>query len=180
VEYGTPIATIAEYNPHTLRLGARCTTYASATARGSMYVYGEATSTGYVSGIIYWYQKGLLAGYLLPPGVFECWITVKFQAIDLTTGPMVEKVVFHKDAAWEDYGTWHWDVMDIPLYQGHEYKFVLYVEVHAEVTGAGSAVADFGGMWLADRLIQWGYIEVPNTTVPGDAHLCIHGVEQNM
>ena len=168
IEWGAPYMTIAEYSSHTLELGERCITYASATASGSMYVYGRATATGWVTGCIHWYTKGCLSGGGL--GGFKMSIHIKFQAIDVTTGTdgtLVEKVVLDKYGVWGDAGTWRTDSMDIWLQEGHRYKFVLYAEVHAEALGLGSAVADFGGIWWDDSRIEWGYIDIPNTSSDG-------------
>jgi len=159
VEWGAPYMTIAEYSTHTLKLGERCITYASATAEGSMYVHGWATETTWVSGSIYWYQRGCLA--VGGTGAFNAWIHVKFQAVDLTADALVEKVVLDEHGPWSDEGTWHFDQLDILLTQNHYYKFALYVEVHADAAGLGAAIADFGGIWWEDSRIEWGYLEVP-------------------
>jgi len=162
VEWGAPYRTIAEYSTHTLKLGERCIVYASATAEGSMYVYGRATETTWVTGSIYWYRKGCFAGGGIPPNCFNAWIKAKFQAVDITAGgALVEKVILDKDIAWSDEGTWCFDQMDISLTQNHYYKFALYVEVHADAIGEGSAIADFGGIWWEDSRIEWGYLAVP-------------------
>lgn len=161
VEYGWPYMAIAEYSTNTLKLGERCIVYASATAKGSMYVHGYAMTTGWVTGEIYWYTRGHLCAYGL--GGFYARITIKFQAIDETAGALVEKVILHKGGKWTDNGTWRWECMDIPLVYSHYYKFVLYAEVHADALGEGAAIADFGGVWLEDSEIVWGYISVPHT-----------------
>ena len=162
VEWGAPYMTIAKYSTHTLKLGERCIVDASTTAKGSMYVYGWATETTWVTGSIYWYRKGCFAGGGIPPNCFHAWIKAKFQAIDITAGgALVEKVILDKGMAWSDEGTWCFDQMDISLTQNHYYKFALYVEVHADAIGEGSAIADFGGIWWEDSRIEWGYLAVP-------------------
>ena len=40
IEWGAPYMKIAEYSPHTLKLGERCITYASSTAKGNCYRMG--------------------------------------------------------------------------------------------------------------------------------------------
>jgi len=149
-----------EYTTNTLLLGMRCIVWHEATAKGSMYVYGFASSTGPVTGSIYWYTKGNLAA----GGMAACGasILIKFQAYDITSSALYEKVLISENNPWSDEGTWRWDSMSIPLYYGHLYKFSLYAEAHAYVYGIGSAISDFGGVWWEDSKIQWGFISVPN------------------
>jgi len=158
---GSPFETRAEYIAGTLRLAANCISYASATARGEMHVCGLATSTGWVTGSISWYQKGNLAGGGI--GSIGASIRIKFQAVEVSTGNLVEKVVLDKNGPWPDEGTQYWDSMDIHLQQGHPYKFILSAEVHAHTLGLGAAIADFGGIYTwSDSRIEWSYISVPN------------------
>jgi len=161
-------STIAEYTPHKLQLGAECTVVPQAcwaTAEGSMWVNGFATSSGWVTGTIHWFQKGNLAG------TGRKWIKIWFRALDITDGALVEKVVMDKSGVWSDDGTWHTEYMDIALWEGHQYKFSIDVEVHADTGALGlqQAIADFGGLlgggW-SDGRIEWGYINVPNIVVP--------------
>jgi hypothetical protein len=162
-EWGSPYESKAEYTPHTLKLGSRCIVLGSATAKGSMYICGVATTTGWVRGYISWYMRG----YLFAGGLAHTHasVTVKFQAIDNTASAKAEKVVFHMGAAWSDEGTWYLSYMDIPLYNGHSYEFHLYAEVHADSTGLGGAVADYGiDFQFSDSRIEWGFIDVPYVT----------------
>jgi hypothetical protein len=151
---------IGEYATNTLKLGERCIVWQEATAKGSMYVYGIASSNGPVTGSIYWYTRGNLAAG--GTGDFKASIKIKFQAYDVTANALYEKVILDKGAAWSDEGTWRWDSMSIPLYSGHKFKLSIYAEVYAKAYGIGASVADFGGIWWADSKIEWGYIDVPN------------------
>jgi len=161
---GSYYAGIGQYSAsdHSLLLGMRCIIWQEATAKGCMYVCGYATSTGTVTGSIYWYTKGNLAAGGLIPGGEGASILIKFQAYDLTSGGLYEKVILNQNAVWSDDGTWRWDSMSVPLYYGHEYNFSLYAEAHAYCYDLGASISDFGGIWWSDSKIQWGYIDVPN------------------
>jgi len=160
---------IGQYGTNTLLLGVNCVVLQDATATGSMYVYGRATSSGYVTGYIYWYQKGNLARG--GEGDFSTYLHVKFQAFDITANVLAnEKLVIDEHDVYTDEGTWRDDSMDyIPLFDGHYYKFSLWAEVYAHASGLGAAIADFGGIYTyPDSKIQWGEINIPNT-VPAHA-----------
>lgn len=162
---------IGQYQTNTLLLGADCIIYQGATATGSMYVYGRATLSDYVTGYIYWYQKGNLAGGGEVGGDFSMYVHVKFQVFDITANVLAaEKLLIDEHGVYSDEGTWHDDSMDyIPLFEGHYYKFSLWAEVHAHAYGFGAAIADFGGIYTwSDSRIQWGEINMPNT-VPAHA-----------
>jgi hypothetical protein len=168
-EWGFPIALVGEYTSNVLKLGVKGVDFASATSRGSMYVYGVATSSGWVNGTLKWYMKGtLLAPFLNFLGIInDAWVTVKFEAIDLTASASVEKILLHEHAnpiSGTPFDGEYSGTMNVPLYDGHLYKFVFDVEAHAEVLGVIAAtVADFGGVFLSDSRIEWRYIDVPGT-----------------
>lgn len=173
VEWGFPLALVGEYTTHVLKLGVKGLNFASATARGSMHVHGCAVSSGWVTGTLKWYMRGTLVAPFL--GFFniidDAWITVKFQAIDESAGTSVEKVVLHEHAnpiTGTQFDGEYSGTMNIPLYEGHWYIFVLDVEVHAEVGGViAVTVADFGGVYWSDSRIEWRLIDVPNVRPPG-------------
>ncbi|MCK4439570.1 hypothetical protein KAU85_01170 [Candidatus Bathyarchaeota archaeon] len=168
-EWRLPVALVGEYSSHVLKLGVKGVDCASATSRGSMYVYGIAESSGWVTGTLKWYMKGiLLAPFKNVGGIInDAKITVKFEAIDLTASTSVEKVLLHEHAdpiPGTPFDGEYSGTMNVPLYNGHEYKFVFNVEVHVEVLGVIAAtVADFGCVFWDDSRIEWMYMDVPNT-----------------
>ena len=170
-EWGIPLALVGEYTSHVLKLGVKGLDCASATSKGSMYVYGVATSSGWVTGTLKWYMRGtLVAPFLGVIGIIDdAWITVKFEAIDLTASASVENVLLHEHAdpiTGTQFDGEYDGTMDIPLYDGHVYKFVFDVEVHAEVLGViAVTVADFGGVFWSDSQIEWRYMDVPNIDI---------------
>ena len=93
MKYGSP-EVVGEYTTNVLKLGVEAEYYEAATANGSMYVYGVAESSGWVTGTLKWYMKGVVAASSSPT-IAETWIIVKFQAIDLTAGTLVEKVLLN-------------------------------------------------------------------------------------
>jgi len=178
VEWGAPIALIGEYTGHVLKLGSRALDLASATARGSMYVLGKATYSGWVTGNLKWYMRGTLVAPFL--GIIniidDAWITVKFRALDLTAGTSVENTVLHEHAdpiTGTQFDGEYSGTLNIPLYDGHSLEFVFDVEVHAEVLGViAVTVADFGGVFWSDSRIEWRFIDVPGITVDGGGGYC--------
>jgi hypothetical protein len=164
-----PAHSCAQYTQHTLKLGVDCVVLSWATAEGWMWTgEGVADSSGTVIGSVYWYQKG----QIIFAGLVYGWayISVKFQAIDVSSGEtlVAEKEVLFEQrdslhvGGWEDFGTWYLESMEIPLTRNHNYKFVLYVKVSANCDGLGGAIGDFDDIFMSDRLIEWGFVDVPH------------------
>jgi len=112
-------------------------------------------------------MKGYLRAPFVNIGAGSAEITIKFQSIDTTTGDSVEKVMFHESAnPWtgNDYDGEYEGTMDIPLYQNHDYVFVLYAEAYADATGVAPGISDFGGVLYPSEnsRIEWRYMDVPN------------------
>lgn len=165
--WGFPESTISQYasTEHSLLLGVIANVYASATARGSMWVEAVATTEGWVTASMYWYLRGDLGGGGL--GFYDAYITVKFRVYDKTAQASSDTVLLDHHLVWGDYGTWRLDNIDVPLYNAHIYVFSLDVEVHAHSEGLSAVIADFGGIWWEDSKIEWGYLDVPNTILHG-------------
>lgn len=174
VYYGSPSAAIAEYDTvnHSLKLGVKAVIYASATANGSMYVRAKAQSTGWVTATLRWYIRGISGGGAPPPALYGTWIIVKFVSYDETAGATSEAVLLHEGLGWYDPETWRETNMSISLYSGHYYRFSLFAEAHAHMTGFGAVDVDCGGISIPDSRIEWGYLDVPNTNPPPSGGGC--------
>lgn len=164
VHYGTPVASIAEYDAtnHSLKLGIKNFMYSSATANGTMFVDAVAQGTGWVTASLRWYIRGVSGGFAYP-GFYGVWIIVKFIIYDLTSSVINEIVLLHEELPWYDPGTWRDVNFDVPLYISHHYRFSINASAHAGITGFGSADMDCGGLSIPDSRIEWGYLTVPNT-----------------
>jgi len=175
VNWGSPYQLVGEYptyKGHILKLGVKCVIYGSGTAKGSMSVMGRAVSNGWVVGTLRWYMKGYLRAPFVNLGSGSAWITIKFQAKDMTTGGVIEKILFHENAdpfTGNDYDGEYEGIMDISLYQDHLYEFVLYAEVYADAVGIATGISDFAGVLYPSEnpRIEWRYMDVPNIGANG-------------
>jgi hypothetical protein len=174
-EYSEPLHIEAKYTTHTLKLGVYCALPGQeGTAKGSMYVWGQTTYTGWVTGTVKWYMKGCILCSLINGRGLKAHVIVKFRAVDTTANHGVEKVIFNQYVTWTyvEYNGEYGGSMSIPLYSGHWYQFFLDVEVHAENWDSllsTDAYADFCGFpgHPSDYRIEWRYMDIPNVSPPG-------------
>jgi len=175
--YFQPFHIEAKYTRSTLKLGVYSALPGQeGTAKGSMYVWGQTTYNGWVTGTVKWYMKGCILCSLMSgaSGGTKASITVKFRAVDTTANHAVEKIVFGEQVTWtyKEYDGEYSGSMSIPLYNGHLYQFFLDAEAHAEnwaSTLGLDAYSDFYGFpgHPSDYRIEWRYMDIPNVSPLG-------------